>query len=45
VGADLFHANGQTDMMKLKVASRSFADAPKKGHNLPYRPQLELTAE
>jgi hypothetical protein len=30
VGAELFHAEGQTDMTKLIVAFRNFAKAPKK---------------
>jgi hypothetical protein len=30
VGAELFLADGQTDITKLVVASRSFANAPKK---------------
>jgi len=29
VGAELFHADGQTDMMKLTVAFRNFSNAPK----------------
>jgi len=29
VGAELFHADGQTDMTKLRVAFRKFANAPK----------------
>jgi hypothetical protein len=29
VGAELFHADGQTDMAKLIVAFRYFANAPK----------------
>jgi len=29
VGAELFHADGQTDMTKLMVAFRNFANAPK----------------
>jgi hypothetical protein len=29
VGAELFHADGRTDMTKLIVASRNFANAPK----------------
>jgi len=29
--AELFHADAQTDIMKLKVAFRVFANAPKKG--------------
>jgi len=30
VGAELFHADGQTDMTKLIVAFRGFSNAPKK---------------
>ena len=30
VGAELFHADGRTDMMKLTVTIRNFANAPKK---------------
>jgi len=30
VGAELFHLDGQTDMMKLAVAFYNFANAPKK---------------
>jgi len=33
VGADVFHADGRTDMMKLAVAVRHFAKARK----TPYR--------
>jgi hypothetical protein len=29
MGADLFRADGQTDMTKLKVAFRNYAKAPK----------------
>jgi hypothetical protein len=29
VGAELFHADGRTDMTKLMVAFRNFANAPK----------------
>jgi len=29
VGAELFHADGQTDMAKLAAAFRNFANAPK----------------
>ena len=29
VGAELFHADGQTDMMKLIVAFHSFVKRPK----------------
>jgi hypothetical protein len=31
VGVELFHADGQTDMMNLIVAFRNFANAPKNG--------------
>ena len=34
VGAELFHADGQTDMTKLKVAPRNFANAPKNGNTV-----------
>jgi hypothetical protein len=30
VGAELFHADVQTDMSKLRVAFRNFSEAPKK---------------
>jgi len=30
MGAELFHADGQTDMTKLVVAFRNFANAPRK---------------
>jgi len=29
VGAELFHADGQTEMTKLLIAIRNFANAPK----------------
>ena len=29
VGAELFHVDGRTDMTKIEVAFRSFANAPK----------------
>jgi hypothetical protein len=32
VGAELFHAHGQTNMTKLIVAFRNFANAPKNGY-------------
>jgi hypothetical protein len=32
VGAELFLADGQTDMTQLTVAFRNFANAPKKLH-------------
>jgi hypothetical protein len=31
VGAELFHADGQTDMTKVMVAFRNFANARKNG--------------
>ena len=33
VGAELFHADGRTDMTKLKVAFRNIANAPKYNRN------------
>jgi hypothetical protein len=35
VGDELFHADGQTDMMKLIVAFRNFANKPKNVSTLP----------
>jgi hypothetical protein len=32
VGAELFHADGRTDMTKLVAAFRNFANAPGKGN-------------
>jgi hypothetical protein len=32
VGAELFHADAETDMTKITVALRSFANAPKNGY-------------
>jgi hypothetical protein len=32
VGAELFHADGETDMTKLTVAFRNFSNAPKNGN-------------
>jgi len=32
VGAEMFHADAQTDMTKIIVALRSFANAPKNGY-------------
>jgi hypothetical protein len=32
VAAELFHAEGRTDMTKLIVAFRNFANAPKSEH-------------
>ena len=34
VGAELFHADGQTDMTKLTVAVRNFPEAPNKNVQL-----------
>jgi len=34
VGGELFHADGRTDMMKLVVALRNFANEPKSGVQL-----------
>jgi hypothetical protein len=34
VGAELFHADGQTDMTKLMVAFRNFANALPKQHKM-----------
>ena len=31
MGAELFHADGRTDMTKLILALRNFANAPKSG--------------
>ena len=33
VGAELFHADGQTDVRKLTVPFRNFANVPKKQNN------------
>jgi hypothetical protein len=33
VEAELFHADGRTDMMKLIMVSRNFANAPKREPN------------
>jgi len=32
VGAELFHADGRTDITKLRVAFRNFANTPKYGY-------------
>jgi len=34
VGDELFHADSRTNMTKLTVAFRNFANAPKNGKNL-----------
>jgi hypothetical protein len=39
LGAELFHADGQTDMTKLIGALHNFANAPKNG--LPVNPVLK----
>ena len=36
VGAEFFHAEGQTDMTKLLITFRNFANAPKKRIQLEY---------
>jgi len=36
VGTELFHADGQTEMTKLIVASRNLADAPQTGRRSFY---------
>ena len=36
VGAELFRADGQTDMMELTVAFRNFANAPKVDIHIQY---------
>ena len=36
VGTELFHADGLTDMAKLIVAFRNFANAPKKHYLLNF---------
>jgi hypothetical protein len=35
VGAELFHADGRTDMTKLTVAFRNFGNAPKNSAYFP----------
>ena len=52
VGAELFHADGRTDMTKPTVAFRSFTDAPKhttfrrqRQFRLRRRDQLDLPAQ
>jgi len=36
VGIELFHADGQTDMAKLTVSFRNFANSPEKSMNTKY---------
>jgi hypothetical protein len=40
VGAELFHADGQTDMTKVRVAFRNFTNAPQS--NYPFWKSREL---
>jgi hypothetical protein len=43
VGAELFHADGQTDMTKLVVTFRTFANAPKNSVRFyPEQPHLTM---
>jgi len=35
VAAELFYADGRTDMTNVLVVSRNFAKAPKKGQAIP----------
>jgi len=39
VGAEMSHADGQTDMTEPTVAFRSFASAPKRGTSFLSAPQ------
>jgi len=45
MGAELFHADGRTDITKLRVAFRNFANAPKNGYTteLQTRPVIPCT--
>jgi hypothetical protein len=40
VGAELFHADGETDMTKLIAAFRDFASAPKNECYITYVAQI-----
>jgi hypothetical protein len=40
VGAELFHADGQTDMMKLMVAFCNFVNMPKNDNEDTQTPRL-----
>ena len=40
--AEVFVANGQTDMAKLIVAFPNFANAPEKGHRYVVRGMLDV---
>jgi hypothetical protein len=42
--AELFHADGQTDMTKFPVAFRNFANAPKNCNRRAYHTQQTLQA-
>ena len=37
MGTELFHADGRTDMTKLTVVSRNFANVPKNAEELSKR--------
>jgi len=43
VGAELFHADGQTDMTNVLAALRNFADAPKRFKNFSHTVCLHIT--
>ena len=40
VGAEVFHTGGQTDMTKLMIAFRNFANAPQKQAGIREAPPL-----
>ena len=43
LGAELFHADGQTDMTKLTIAFRHFANPPKTvGGEILYRTAMKV---
>jgi hypothetical protein len=41
VGAELFHADGRTDITKLTVAFRGFMKVPKMKHKTKKTPQVK----
>jgi hypothetical protein len=43
VGAELFHADGQTDMTKLIVAFRNFVNAPESGNQCPFVAEMWIS--
>ena len=45
VGAEVFHADGRTDMTRLIIAFRNFADAPKMASPALNKEQLVETRE